>query len=378
MRISGKYMTVKRDYYEILGVSRNASESDIKGSYRKLAMKYHPDKNPGDKEAEEKFKEASEAYQVLSDPQKRGIYDQYGHQGLEGSGFSGFGGFEDIFSSFGDIFEDFFGFSSGRRSRGRGQRGADLRCDITLSFMEAAFGKETEINVEKTEVCPECKGTACELGTQPETCRHCGGSGQISRTQGFFTVRTACPHCRGRGQSVTHPCSNCRGAGRVRINKRVAVKIPAGVDTESRLRLTGEGEAGTYGGPPGDLYVFIHTETHDFFERDNTDVITRIPVSFIQAALGDKITVPTLTGEKILEIPKGTQPGDIFRFQGEGIPSLRNGNRGDQIIQMIIKTPTNLSKKQEALLKEFAALESGKLTTRLKNMFKGDSAKAAR
>ncbi len=371
-------MAVKRDYYEILGVNRNASETEIKANYRKLAMKYHPDRNPGDKAAEDKFKEAAEAYEVLQDPQKRSVYDQYGHQGLEGTGFSGFNGFEDIFSSFGDIFEDFFGFSSGRRSKGRGQKGADLRHDIKLSFMEAAFGKETEINVEKMETCPECKGTACEAGTQPEVCQHCGGSGQISRTQGFFTVRTSCPYCRGRGQSVKHPCSYCRGAGKVRISKKVNVKIPAGVDGGSRLRLTGEGEGGSHGGPPGDLYVFIHVEPHDFFERDGTDVICQIPVSFVQAALGDKIKIPTLKGEKILEIPKGTQHGDLFRFEGEGIPSLRNGSRGNQIIQVAVKTPTNLSKKQEALLKEFAKLEEGKLTTKLKNMFKGGSESVAR
>ncbi|QTA84666.1 molecular chaperone DnaJ [Desulfonema magnum] len=371
-------MSGKQDYYETLGVSRNASESEIKASYRKLAMKYHPDRNPGDKAAEEKFKEAAEAYEVLRDPQKRGIYDQYGHQGLEGSGFSGFGGFEDIFSSFGDIFEDFFGFNTGRRSRSRSQKGNDLRYDMRLSFMEAAFGKETEINVEKMEICPECNSTGCQPGTQPEICQECGGTGQISRTQGFFTVRTTCPHCRGGGQSIAHPCSNCKGAGKVRTSKRVAVKIPGGVDSGSRLRLTGEGEPGAYGGPAGDLYVFIHVERHEFFERDGTNVICQIPISFIQAALGDKIPVPTLQGEKDLEVPKGTQPGDVFRFQGEGIPSLRNGGRGDQLIQVDIKTPTNLTKKQEALLKEFSKLEEGKLGNKLKNMFKGNAARAAR
>jgi molecular chaperone DnaJ len=372
-------MAAKRDYYEILGLNRNASESEIKANYRKLAMKYHPDRNPGDKAAEEKFKEAAEAYEVLRDPQKRSLYDQYGHQGLEGSGFSGFSGFEDIFSSFGDIFEDFFGFSTGRRSRGRANRGADLRYDISLSFMEAAFGKETEINVEKRETCPECNGTMCEPGTQAETCSQCNGTGQVSRTQGFFTVRTTCPYCRGRGQSVPNPCSHCRGAGKVRINKRVAVKIPGGVDSGSRLRLTGEGESGAYGGPPGDLYVFIHVQPHDFFERDGTNIICHIPISFVQASLGDKIAVPTLNGEKILEIPKGTQYGDIFRLAGEGIPSLRDGRRGEQIIQVEVRTPTNLTKKQESLLKEFAKLEEGKLTNKLKNMFKSSgAARAAR
>lgn len=372
-------MTTKRDYYEVLGISRDANESDIKAKYRKLAMKYHPDRNPGDKEAEEKFKEAAEAYEVLRDPDKRKMYDQYGHQGLEGSGFSGFGGFEDIFSSFGDIFEDFFGFGGGgRHSRSRAQRGADLRYDMNLSFMEAAFGTETQINVEKMETCSECGGNGCEPGTQPETCQQCGGTGQISRSQGFFTVRTSCPRCRGNGQSIPNPCKVCRGSGKVRITKKVAVKIPGGVDNGSRLRLNGEGESGAYGAPPGDLYVFIYVSSHDFFERSNTDVICKVPISFIQASLGDKIKVPTLEGEKILDIPKGTQPGELFRLHGEGIPSLRNGKRGDQIIQVDIKTPTNINKKQEKLLREFAELEENKFTTKLKNILKGGQDRAAR
>lgn len=364
-------MSDKRDYYEILGVERNASEDELKASYRKLALKFHPDRNPGDKEAEENFKEAAEAYEVLRDAKKRAIYDQYGHQGLEGSGFSGFGGFEDIFSSFSDIFEDFFGFSTRRRSRSRVQRGADLRYDMRLSFMEAAFGIEKSIDIEKMETCPNCSGVGCEPGTQPETCKQCGGMGQVSRSQGFFTVRTTCPSCRGNGQTIPNPCRTCHGSGQVMDTKEVSVKIPAGVDNGSRLRLNGEGEAGMYGGPPGDLYVFITVEAHEFFERNENDVICRIPISFVQAALGDKIEVPTLNGEKTMEIPKGTQPGDIFYFHGEGIPSLRNGRRGDQIIQVNIKTPTHLSKKQEALLKEFAALESNKLSNKLKNILKG-------
>ncbi|OQY55210.1 MAG: molecular chaperone DnaJ [Desulfobacteraceae bacterium 4572_88] len=372
-------MGTKQDYYETLGVNREASDSEIKKNYRKLAMKYHPDRNPGDKEAEENFKEAAEAYDVLRDPQKRGIYDQYGHQGLEGSGFSGFGGFDDIFSSFGDIFEDFFGFNTGRRSRSRARKGADLRYDMTLSFMEAAFGKETEINVEKMATCSECSGNGCTAGSQPETCPHCNGTGQVSRTQGFFTVRTTCPQCRGNGHVISNPCPDCRGSGKIRTSKRVAVRIPAGVDNGSRLRLTGEGEGGNYGGPPGDLYVFIRVEPHDFFERDETNVICQIPISFVQAALGAEISIPTLNGEKTLEIPKGTQPLDVFRFKGEGIPSLRrHGKRGDQVIQVAVKTPTSLSKKQESLLKEFAKLEENKLGNKLKNMFKAGTARAAR
>lgn len=364
-------MTAKRDYYEILGISRNASEDEIKSAYRKLALKYHPDRNPGNKTAEERFKEAAEAYEVLHDPQKRNTYDQYGHHGIEGTGFSGFGGFDDIFSSFGDIFEDFFGFRTSTGSRTRAQRGADLRYNLNLSFMEAAFGTDTEINIEKTEVCSTCNGNGCEPGTEPENCRRCGGTGQISRSQGFFTVRTTCTTCRGQGQSIPYLCPHCNGTGQVMVSKKVSVKIPAGVDSGSRLRLTGEGEAGLYGGPLGDLYVFISVEPHEFFERNNTDVICRIPISFIQAALGDKIMVSTLNNEKKLEIPKGTQPGDILRFPGLGIPSLRHDRRGDQIMQIVINTPTNLSKKQEELLKEFTKVESGKLSTKLKNILKG-------
>ena len=367
-------MTNKRDYYEVLGVHRDAKKDELKAAYRKLALKYHPDRNPENKEAEEKFKEAAEAYEVLQDPPKREIYDQFGHQGLEGSGFSGFSGFEDIFSSFGGIFEDLFGFSTGRRSRTRSQRGTDLRYDITLSFLEGAFGVEKAIDIEKMEVCPTCHGNACKPGTGLETCLQCQGSGQVSRNQGFFMVRTTCPHCHGRGQTIPHPCINCGGAGQVIVKKTVNVKIPAGVDAGSRLRLTGEGEAGTYGGPPGDLYVFIHVESHEFFERKDTDVFCQLEISFIQAALGDSINITTLNGKKKLEIPKGIHSGDLLKLSGEGIPSLRNGRRGDQIIQIQIKTPTNLTKRQIALLKEFDKLEVNKLTNRLKSIFKNDSA----
>lgn len=370
-------MTAKRDYYEVLGVSRNASETELKASYRKLALKFHPDRNPGDNTAEEKFKEAAEAYDVLRDPQKRQIYDQFGHQGLEGQGFSGFGGFDDIFSSFGDIFEDFFGFSSRGSSRSRVQRGSDLRYDLVMDFMDAAFGVETTIDLEKYDHCDLCNGNGAEPGTHPQTCPQCGGAGQVGRSQGFFTIRTTCPQCRGGGQVITHPCGACHGRGQVRINKTVSVKIPAGVDSGSRLRLTGEGEAGAQGGPPGDLYVFIQVRPHDFFKRDGNHVICQIPISFVQAALGDKVQVPTLTGESELTIPKGTQPGELFRLRGQGIPSLRTGRPGDQIIQVDIKTPTHLNKKQISLLREFAKLEKAKLSSKLKNILKNGAAKVA-
>ncbi|MBT8341858.1 MAG: molecular chaperone DnaJ [Desulfatitalea sp.] len=370
-------MAGKRDYYEVLGVGRNASDNELKTAYRKLALKYHPDRNPGDTAAEESFKEAAEAYEVLRDAQKRQIYDQFGHQGLEGSGFSGFGGFDDIFSSFGDIFEDFFGFGGQRGGRSSGRRGADLRYDMTINFMEAAFGVETTIDIDKNAVCTNCDGQGTEPGTHPETCPSCRGAGQVGRSQGFFTIRTTCPHCRGAGRVITHPCRKCHGSGQVKAHKTVSVKIPAGVDNNSRLRLSGEGEGGTQGAPSGDLYVFLHVSPHEFFRREENDIICQVPISFIQAILGDEITVPTLNGEKRLEIPRGTQFGDVFRFRGEGIPSLRSGRRGDQIIQVTIKTPTNLNKKQETLLKDFAKLEEAKLGKRLKNMLKGAAAKAA-
>jgi len=366
-------MATKRDYYEVLGVGREATERELKAAYRKLALQYHPDKNQGNREAEEKFKEAAEAYEVLHDPQKRQIYDQYGHEGLEGTGFSGFGGFDDIFSSFGGIFEDLFGFGSSRRSRSRARRGSDLRYDLSLTFMEAAFGKDTHIDIEKMVTCPSCSGDGCEPGTQPQTCSQCNGSGQVTQAQGFFTLRTTCHACRGSGRMITDPCNQCRGSGQIREHKTVAVKIPAGVDKGSRLRLTGEGEPGGFGGPPGDLYVFIHVEPHDFFQRRDTDIYCEVPISFIQAALGDEISVPTLNGDKKLKIPKGTQPGDVFRFRKEGITSLRYSSRGDQIIQVTVRTPTHLNKKQEALLKEFKKLEAAKLTTKLKNILRSSA-----
>jgi len=357
-----------------LGVARDVTPEEMKKKYRQIALKYHPDRNPGNKDAENKFKEAAEAYEVLHDPEKRRLYDQFGHEGLSSTGFTGFHDFSDIFRSFGDIFEDFFGFGSRGRSRSRAQRGADLRYDLTLKFMDAAFGTETAIDVAKTEACEACGGNGCEVGHRPETCRQCGGSGQVSRSQGFFTVRTTCHVCRGHGQMITRPCLKCQGNGQVQVSKRVSVKIPAGVDNGSRLRLTGEGEAGSFGGPPGDLYVFIHVQPHEFFERRDNDLICQISISFIQAALGDKVSVPTLEGSKNLDIPKGTQPVYVLYFRGEGIPSLRTRKRGDQIIQVLVKTPTNLSKKQEDLLREFAKLEKGKFSNKLKSMLKGSSA----
>ncbi len=349
----------KRCYYEILNVSRSATEEEIKKSYRRLAMQYHPDRNPGNREAEEKFKEAAEAYEVLSDPQKREIYNQYGHEGLSSSGFRGFSGFEDIFSSFGDVFGDIFGFSNGRgRSRTAARAGADLRYDMQITFMEAAFGLTRDITIEKLERCHECDGSGSAPGTAPEICSRCRGRGQVTQSSGFFSISTTCPNCRGQGQTITHPCKSCRGGGRERVSKTVQIKIPAGVETGSRLRLRGEGEQGDYGGPNGDLYVFIHVQDHEFFQRSDDDIICRVPISFIQASLGDNIEVPTLTGTEKLKIPRGTQTGKIFRLKGKGIAHLRGFGRGDQIIETVVTIPTNLNKRQEELLREFARISS--------------------
>ena len=347
----------KRCYYECLGVDRQATDEEIKKNYRKLAMQYHPDRNPGDKDAEEKFKEAAEAYEVLSDKEKRDIYDRFGHEGLNGIGFRGFSGFDDIFASFSDVFEDIFGFGAGRsRSRTSRRAGADLRYDLKISFMDAAFGTSSNIDVQKTQGCSQCHGTGAAAGSAPETCRQCGGRGQVTQSSGFFTISTTCPQCRGQGRVITKLCPNCMGAGREKVTKAVHLKIPAGVETGSRLRLRGEGEDGEYGGPQGDLYVFIHVEAHDFFERRDNNIYCQIPISFVQAALGATIEVPTLNGTEKLKISRGTQSGAVFRLKGKGIPNLRGYGRGDQIIETLVKTPVNLNKKQEELLREFAKL----------------------
>jgi molecular chaperone DnaJ len=349
---------VKRDYYEILGTSRNATEDDIKKAYRKLALKYHPDRNPGDKEAEERFKEAAEAYEVLRDPQKRELYDLYGLEGLKGTGFTGFRGFEDIFSSFSDIFEDFFGFGTGGRGRSRfyAQSGEDLRYDLTISFEAAAFGTETEIEIPRMEVCSDCKGTGAAPGTSRSECPYCHGTGQITHSQGFLTISTTCSHCGGEGSFITDPCKECNGSGKVKKMKMIHLTLPGGVDTGSRLRIQGEGEPGLHGGTPGDLYVIVHVEPHDFFEREGDDIYCQIPISFPQAALGTKVEIPTLEGTKPLEISPGTQSGETFRIRGAGAKRLRRHGRGDEIIQIVVKTPDRLTKRQKELLQEFAEL----------------------
>jgi len=343
----------EKDYYKILGVAKSASEEEIKKSYRKLAMQYHPDRNPGDKEAEEEFKLASEAYEVLRDPEKREIYDRYGVEGLRGTGFTGFRGFDDIFSTFGDIFEDFFGFGGTQRRRSHARAGADLRFDLKISFTDAAFGKEMEIEIPRAASCEACGGTGAQAGTSPVSCPVCRGTGQVTRAQGFFTISTTCGQCHGEGKVVQHPCKDCRGLGRVRTTKKIQIRVPPGVDTGSKLRLRGEGEQGERGGPPGDLFVILYVEPHDFFSRDGDDLICQIPISFSQAALGADIDIPTLNGTRSLAIPKGTESGEVFRIKGEGFVKLRGHGRGDELVQVIVKTPRNLTRRQEELLREF-------------------------
>lgn len=352
---------IRRDYYEILGVGKTASGEEIKKNYRKIAMQYHPDKNPGNKQAEDKFKEAAEAYEVLSDSQKREIYDRFGHEGLNRTGFQGFSGFDDIFSTFGDMFEDVFGFGSpqGRRRSGRTIRaGADLRYDLKISLLDAAFGLTTTIDLEKLHPCSECEGTGAAPGTSPSVCPTCQGRGQVMQSSGFFTISSTCPHCHGNGKFITDPCRKCHGMGKEQQRKTVELKIPPGVDTGSRLRLRGEGEAGDPGAHDGDLYVFISVEEHDFFMRSGDDIVCRVPVSFVQAALGATVEVPTLKDSEKIKIPKGTQTGQIFRLRGKGIPHLQGYGRGDQIIEVFVEIPRDLTKKQEALLREFENLSS--------------------
>ncbi|MDQ7031504.1 MAG: molecular chaperone DnaJ [Desulfonauticus sp.] len=358
----------KRDYYEILGVSRDATAEEIKTAYRKLALKYHPDRNPDDPEAEAKFKEAAEAYEVLRDPQKRAQYDRFGHAGL-GNGYGGgFESTEDIFNTFSDIFAEFFGFGSTSGSYAR--PGADLRYNLTISFREAAKGTEVDLNIPKRETCSQCGGSGAEPGSKIEICPQCGGRGQVYRSQGFFRVSMPCPMCSGRGEIIRNPCKKCKGRGVVRVTKTIKVRVPAGVDNGTRLRIRGEGEAGEYGGPPGDLYVVIYVEEDKVFRREGQDLIVRVEVSFAQAALGAKIKVPTLDEPVDMEIPKGTQSGEVFKLRGLGLPALNSPYKGDLLVEVIVKTPQNLTKRQVELLKEFEEIEQSKKESGFKKIFK--------
>jgi molecular chaperone DnaJ len=351
-------MVSKRDYYEVLGVSRTATEQELKSAYRKLALQYHPDRNPGDHTAEEKFKEINEAYGVLSNAESRSRYDRFGHAGVGSSGAStpwaapDFGGFEDIL---GDLFSDIFGGRASRR--GGPQRGADLRYDLEITLEQAAAGFKTQIVIPRLENCATCNGSGSAPGSSPVTCNLCGGSGQVRFQQGFFSVSRTCHQCRGAGRVITSPCKACRGQGRIEKEQQLEVKIPAGVDTGARLRLAGEGEAGQSSGPAGDLYVVIQVKEHDIFERQGNNLYVNVPVTFAQAALGAEIIVPTLDGEETLAVPEGTQTGSIFRLKGKGIVSLQGHGRGDLFVVTTVVTPTRLTREQKRLLEDFASIE---------------------
>ncbi|PWG61671.1 molecular chaperone DnaJ [Sediminicurvatus halobius] len=354
----------KRDYYEILGVAPNASEGDLKKAYRRLAMKYHPDRNPGDADAETRFKEAKEAYEVLSDPQKRAAYDQFGHAGVDPSagGAGGFGGaaggasFADIFS---DVFGDIFG-GGGGRGGSRVFRGADLRTTLEISLEEAVQGTEKDLEIPTMVDCEACDGSGAAPGSQPQTCPTCHGHGDVRVQQGFFSIQQTCPRCRGSGTVISDPCTRCGGNGKVRDRKHLSVRVPAGVDTGDRIRLAGEGEAGENGGPPGDLYVQIAVREHPIFKRDGADLRCEIPVSFPTAALGGDLEVPTLDGRVNLRVPPGTQSGKIFRIRGKGVTPVRGGAPGDLLCRVNVETPVNLTARQKELLEELAdTLERG-------------------
>ncbi len=346
----------KQDYYEILGVARSADDKEIKKAYRRLAMKYHPDRNPDDAEAEEKFKDATEAYEILSNGQKRAAYDQYGHAGVDpnnggGAGFSG-GSFSDIF---GDVFGDIFGGGGGGGGRGRSARGADLRYTLELDLEDAVRGTTVKIRVPTQVTCNPCNGTGAAKGSSPETCSTCHGAGQVRMQQGFFSVQQTCPHCRGQGSIIKNPCSSCHGTGVQEEQKTLSVKVPAGVDTGDRIRLAGEGEAGMQGGPAGDLYVQVAVKEHPIFVRDGKNLYCDVPISIVDAALGGELEVPTLDGRVKLKIPAESQSGKLFRLRGKGVTPVRGGAAGDLMCRVVIETPVNLNKKQKELLREFQA-----------------------
>lgn len=361
-------MNNKRDYYEILGIAQEASEQEIKSAYRKMALKHHPDKNPNDKNAEENFKEAAEAYSVLSDPEKRARYDRYGHSGLQG----GFGGFDpNTFGDFGDILGEFFGFGDifGGRRRGGPERGADLRYDLKISFREAAFGLKTKIKIPRQDTCGACDGRGTPKGKNPSTCPTCRGAGQVRYQQGFFSISRTCSQCNGAGRIITEPCETCQGRGRVRKEKVLEIRIPAGVDNDARLRIQGEGEAGVQNGPSGDLYVVIHVEEHPFFQRQGNNIYCQVPIGIARAVLGSEITVPTLEGEEKLKIPEGTQSGSVFRLRNKGIVSLGERGRGDQFVTVNVAIPTKLTKEQRLVFESLAKVSKDDDLTQERNIF---------
>ncbi len=366
----------KRDYYEVLVVEKTASQQEIKSAYRKIAVRDHPDKNPGDKEAEERFKEAAEAYAVLSDADKRARYDRYGHQGVSGAGAGGFD--PTIFADFSDILGDLFGFGGGRRGNPNGMtRGADLRYDLTLTFEEAAFGTDTTLKIPRLEGCPKCEGSGSADGAPPKVCEGCAGRGQVRFTQGFFTVARTCPQCQGEGRVISAPCPECHGEGRVEEERSITVKIPAGVDTGARLRLSGEGEHGRRGGPAGDLYVVLSVRPHKVFRRDGATVLSRQSISYPQAVLGTSVEIDTLHGKSTLDVPAGTQHGRDFRVRGQGIPRLDGSGKGDHVVTVEVEVPSprNLSAEELQLLRRLAEIgghpvkEEKGVIERVKNLF---------
>jgi molecular chaperone DnaJ len=364
----------KRDYYEVLGVDKRASADEVKRAYRRMAIKYHPDKNPGNKEAEAKFKECAEAYEVLSDPDKRKQYDQYGHEGLRGAGMHDFSRMDvdDIFSMFG--FEDFFGSifgGGGRRAGRRGGplRGYDLETSVELTLGEVSHGTEKTIEFTRQDRCPDCGGGGASPGSQPVRCPLCSGSGQVAKGGGFFQMVSTCPQCQGTGHVIANPCSGCKGSGRVPKKRTVTIRIPAGVHEGQGIRVAGEGEPGRDGGPNGDLYCYVKIRPHEFLERDGNDLIAVVPISFTQASLGTTIDVPSLDGTRQLRIPAGTQYGSLFRIRGQGLPDIRNGRVGDQLVQITIETPTNLNDRQEELLREFAKTENKNVSPKSTSFF---------
>lgn len=379
-------MASKKDYYELLGVTRSSSPDDIKKAYRTMAKKYHPDTNPNNKEAEEKFKEVNEAYEVLSDPQKKAAYDQFGHAGVGAGGPGGFGGggfrpqdfgnaadFEDIF---GDVFSNFFGGTQAGRSRHQAQEGEDLRYDLNLTFEQAAFGTSQDIKIRKLSTCEACHGSGAKPGSGRVVCPTCKGTGQIRSSQGFFTIARTCTRCGGQGEMPGTPCPTCHGHGRVEKERTITVKVPAGVDEGSRLRIRGEGEAGLNGGPAGDLYVFLHVEAHDFFERDGADLHCQVPISFVQAALGAEVEVPTLEGPVKMKVPAGTQSGKVFRLREKGLKTPQTSQTGDLLVTVNVETPSDLNAKQKKLLEEFETLSTeentpmhSKFINKMKNLF---------
>ena len=367
-------MAGERDYYEILGVQKNASADEIKKAYRQLALKHHPDRNPGDADAEKKFKEAAEAYDVLGDAQKRRQYDQFGKAGLKG-GFRphDFADIHDIFSAFGDIFggsifEDFFG--GGTRTRRGPRRGASLRCEIVLTLEECAASAQKTIKLRRQELCEVCGGSGAKPGTQPIRCSTCGGVGVVQQSQGFFSIRTTCPRCRGEGRVIESPCTGCAGSGHVQRRREITVRIPAGVADGMQIPMEGEGEAGEPGAPRGDLYCFIRVREHEFFERHGSDLLTRVPITFSQAALGGQVDVPTITGKTTtVKVPAGTQSGQILRLRGQGMPSIRGHATGDLLVQVYVETPRKLTPEQKRLLRELATTEEANVSPERKSFF---------